>query len=635
MTKKEHLEYCNQCLNRKFDAQGGLICGLTGRIPDFEGTCEYFNLDESVKGGVDESLILSGEEGVSVLTKKSVDQLKIHQDFTYALVGGLLAAIISSLIWAFLTVLTKYQIGFMAIGVGLFVGFSVRFFGAGIDKKFGYLGASLALIGCLSGNLFSQVGFIAQEYSFGYFETLTYLNVGLIIEILIDSFSPIDLFFYGIAVYEGYKFAFRGVSETEIQKLNSGKSEGYPSYSNLRMPLVFVSFLFIGLFFFKISRGVNGFTTYLYESGNKMSEGELQRSKEHGKWTYWYENGITQLICFYSNGIPDSLWQWFDESGNLIRSGNYKKGLEHGIWLEYYENGMVSDSGSYINGRLDGEWKYMFENGNLMQKINLQNDIGTGVWETYHENGRLSSKGEMVESNPAGLWTNYFDNGQIESYILYTPENKTIIENVWDKEGNQLVVNGYGHFKKYTDSGQLLMEGQVENGLKVGKWFAYFEDGRLKEEGIYENEIYRITHSWLITGEQNVMDGYGFYISYLPDGESLSETGHIEEGLKEGTWEVYNELPDNMYEEQNYIKGKLNGIQKVFYESGQLYSSGTMVDEKREGEWIWYHENGNKSSKVKFKNDRKEGKQIMWSETGIKLKEEMYKNGSLIGVKLF
>jgi antitoxin component YwqK of YwqJK toxin-antitoxin module len=635
MTREEHLEFCKKCLNRKFDSQQGLICNKTGKIAEFEESCENFNIDESVREDVTESSTISDEKVFSGIESNIINKLKIHQDFNYALVGGILASLISAFIWAFITVLTKFQIGFMAIGVGLIVGFSIQFFGAGIDKKFGYLGAFLSLLGCLLGNLFSQVGFIAQEYSLGYFETLTYLNFGSIINILVDTFSPMDLLFYGIAVYEGYKFAFRRVSDQEIRNLKSGAFEGLPSNYKLRMPLVIASIVLIGLFFLKINSGVNGLKTFTYESGNKMSQGEMKKSKEHGAWTYWHENGNTQLLCFYSNGLPDSLWQWFDESGTLIRIGNYRKGLEHGVWINYYKNGTFSDSGSYYEGRMNGEWKYKFEDGNLYQIGYYKRNLQDGIWRTYYENGQLNSKGEMLESNPIGKWINYYENGQLQSNIVYLSQNKINIEDVWDREGNKIVENGNGLYKSYSGSGQLLLQGKIENGLRTGKWITYFDNGKINEEGVYESEIYKVTNSWDITGKQNVKDGQGLYVSHYPDGESEFETGRIENGLREGTWNIYFQSSNTIFREHNYIKGKLTGLQKIYFETGQLFASGEMLDDRKEGEWSWYHENGNISSTAGFSNDKKEGKQVIWSEAGEKTKEESYENGVLIDEKLF
>lgn len=636
MTREEHLRFCEKCLNRKFDANQGLICNLTGTIADFKGTCENFKLDESVKEKIseNENQVVSNEEILNELDDNKISRLKIHQDFSYAIAGGSLAALISAILWAVVTVATNYQIGYMAIGVGLLVGFSVRFFGAGIDKKFGFLGAFLSLVGCLLGNLFSQVGFFAQAESLGYFETLTFLNPGLIIDILTESFSPLDLFFYAIAVYEGYRFAFRRLSVQEIKNLQSEEYEAYPSFYKLRMPLVMVSVIIIGFFFLQVRKGVSGTKTYTYESGNKMSEGEMKNSKLHGKWTYWYENGEPQLIGYYSDDLPDSLWQWFDESGNLQRIGNYKKGIEHGVWINYYKNGIASDSGSYYEGRMDGEWIYRFENGNIYQFGSYKRNSQDSIWETYYENGQLSSIGKMKNGSSVGLWTTYYENGQLSAKINYLSENKSLIEDVWDLKGNQIVIKGNGLFKSFSNTGQVLIQGNIKDGVKVGKWISYFDNGHISEEGIYENEIYKVINSWGPKGEQTVKDGHGLYKAYYPNNESVFETGEIENGLREGTWKTYYESSSALFVESNYSKGKLNGVQNSYFESGQLYTSGEMKDGLREGEWVWYYESGNISSTANFVADKKEGKQIMWSETGEKTKEEHYKNGELKEEKL-
>jgi hypothetical protein len=39
---------------------------------------------------------------------------------------------------------------------------------------------------------------------------------GIVLEIMKETFSPIDLLFYGIAIYEGYKLAVRQVTDEEM-----------------------------------------------------------------------------------------------------------------------------------------------------------------------------------------------------------------------------------------------------------------------------------------------------------------------------------------------------------------------------------------------------------------------------------
>lgn len=46
MTRKEHLEFCKVCTNRKMNPKVGLVCSLTSEIADFKGSCSNFNRDE-------------------------------------------------------------------------------------------------------------------------------------------------------------------------------------------------------------------------------------------------------------------------------------------------------------------------------------------------------------------------------------------------------------------------------------------------------------------------------------------------------------------------------------------------------------------------------------------------------------
>jgi hypothetical protein len=74
----------------------------------------------------------------------------------------------------------------------------------------------LSLSGCLLGNFLSIVGFAAKAEGINYFELLMAIDYSLVPQIMIDSFSPMDILFYGFALYEGYRFSFREITEGEI-----------------------------------------------------------------------------------------------------------------------------------------------------------------------------------------------------------------------------------------------------------------------------------------------------------------------------------------------------------------------------------------------------------------------------------
>ena len=150
------------------------------------------------------------------------NRLLSEQNLLAGALGGIVASIGGAVVWAAVTVGTGYQIGFMAIGVGLLVGYSVRFLGKGITPPFGVVGGALALIGCAVGNLLAVTAIIAGSDGVPLLEALPQLTPGLAWNLMVASFSPMDLLFYAIAVYEGYKLSFRQISQQELGEMLAG-----------------------------------------------------------------------------------------------------------------------------------------------------------------------------------------------------------------------------------------------------------------------------------------------------------------------------------------------------------------------------------------------------------------------------
>lgn len=149
-------------------------------------------------------------------------RLESEQNLLLALVGGLAAALLGAGVWAGITVVSEYQIGFMAIGIGFLVGFAVRSLGKGITSMFGVLGAALSLFGCALGNLLAVTAIVARQQGVAFLDALSQLDPDLIQQLMVAFFGPIDLLFYAIALYYGYKLSFRQVTETDLQRMLSG-----------------------------------------------------------------------------------------------------------------------------------------------------------------------------------------------------------------------------------------------------------------------------------------------------------------------------------------------------------------------------------------------------------------------------
>jgi hypothetical protein len=122
------------------------------------------------------------------------------------ILAGAIGALLAALAWAAITAATNFQIGFMAIGVGIVVAYAVRRFGHGHDGTFAIASGVLSLLGCLAGN------FLAVVFSVAAHDHVPYLTVfvGLvphIVDVFQQTFNFMDLIFYAIGIYYGYRYA--------------------------------------------------------------------------------------------------------------------------------------------------------------------------------------------------------------------------------------------------------------------------------------------------------------------------------------------------------------------------------------------------------------------------------------------
>lgn len=219
MTREEHLAFCKQCTNRKLDLKQGIICTLTGEKADFEGECPDYQNDPTVPEPSTEYQEAVHHDQLSrALSPEKMKSLLAEQRWELGLGMGILAGIGGAIVWGVLTVATGYQIGFMAVGIGALVGIAIRNFGKGLEPKFGIAGGAISLFSVLLGNFFSVIGFIAPEVGLSYFEVILQLDYSYLPEIMMDSFSIIDILFYVLAVVEGYKFSFRQLNLEDLKR---------------------------------------------------------------------------------------------------------------------------------------------------------------------------------------------------------------------------------------------------------------------------------------------------------------------------------------------------------------------------------------------------------------------------------
>lgn len=150
--------------------------------------------------------------------QRAMEFFRDEQNLVAGSLAGLAAAVVGAAIWAGITVATEYQIGWMAVGVGFVVGIAVRTLGKGIDQVFGIIGAVMAFIGCALGNVFTIAYFIAMQTGAPLADVLTQLDVDMLLELLSSTFQVMDLLFYGLALYFGYRYSFRELTMDDFNR---------------------------------------------------------------------------------------------------------------------------------------------------------------------------------------------------------------------------------------------------------------------------------------------------------------------------------------------------------------------------------------------------------------------------------
>jgi|GEM_PF-712059 len=557
-----------------------------------------------------------------------LERIKQQQSFSMAVFGGLLAAACSAIVWAVVTVIIEYQIGWMAIGLGLCVGLSVRFFGRGLGRHYAYLGAALSLLGCVAGNVLSLIGFIAQNEKIGYFIALHQVRLSYLVEVFPKTVQPMDFLFYAIAVYEGYRFS-------EIRSITSGTedaavSETAPNVSFLRSrkALLIGGYSLFTVFMYATTFFASGFVTYYSDDGVKVSEGYYKNGKYQDLWTFFHPNGQIASTQYYKKGKVDSLCTWFDENGKLIKRGMYKCGLFHGKWETFYADSInkISDEGNYQNDRQQGKWVYWFPDGTKYKECFYNRDLLDSLYTEWHPNGNKYVEGFYEKNCRNGRWVQWDSSGRTVEELDYTNDTVHIIT-CYSNTGACCVKEGDGIYVSFHPNGQMSYSGQVKNGIRTGIWKAWYANGKIKEEILWDNHVPKMISCWTEDEKQQVTNGNGEYIA-RHENDTIAAQGSYKDSLQNGHWQYWYDTGEKFWTVM-YRNGQQHGELKYYYISGGISSAGYMKNGKQVGDWEWYHENGQLSSKVSYSEGLKEGRQGFYDDDGIKIKEEHYKKGEL------
>ena len=217
MELRDQLEFCRKCENRERYNNEPKRCGLTHQRPTFDVTCSDYNRDVTEpETRLDEEDKLSFSEIREKLEPSVFISFQNNQKFLQALLASIFVGFTGAIIWALITYFTERQFGLIAIAIGAGIGITINYTGNGFEQKFAYLGAIIAFLSCLLGNFLALVGFAAKESEMTLLQVFGAIDFSKVADIMNSTFGIMDLIFYALAVYEGYRFATKKYTERSL-----------------------------------------------------------------------------------------------------------------------------------------------------------------------------------------------------------------------------------------------------------------------------------------------------------------------------------------------------------------------------------------------------------------------------------
>ncbi len=322
-------------------------------------------------------------------------------------------------------------------------------------------------------------------------------------------------------------------------------------------------------------------------------------------------------IFYYANGQKSS-------------EGYLEQGKPNGYWKNYYDNGILKSEGNRKDFQLDSTWKFFREDGTLQQSIEYLANVKSGA-ECYYDSlgrkERLITFKNDIKDGPAA---EYFGSGNLRTSFSYV---------------NNLIE---GKYFEYAEDGRVITRRTYKNGLiyseekinrynksgqRVGLWVDLRENGRLKEEGNYLNGLKEGTFK--VYNKQGEFWKYEFY-----------ELGILKENTEETEFvkiEKFYDSKGRIIERGGTKNGQKHGIFQSLDSTGNIIFSRLYLNDIKQaegkydslnrevGEWKYYFPSGAVRAVGGFSNGKKIGEWKYYFENGKLEQTGKYENNIITG----
>jgi antitoxin component YwqK of YwqJK toxin-antitoxin module len=309
----------------------------------------------------------------------------------------------------------------------------------------------------------------------------------------------------------------------------------------------------------------------------------------YGDYLTYYENGLLKIHGNFSQGLKTGDWFWYNEEGQLDSEGAFESDLQNGVWKYYFASGELSYKAFFSNGKKEGEWEYYYSKNRPFKRGKYSNNLKEGIWKTWYETGSLLMEGSYLQDKEEGVWNNYWDNGKLKNTTTFS----------------QGKLNG--KWLSYSPFGKLKVEGEYKNDLQIGKWIEWYENGRPKE--IINYKIVRKkskANDLILKGRVKKLSvQHGEFVTFSNKDFQVTEEGKYRNGEKHGIWYAYHPGGRLIAVQNEYKKGKLDGLSQQFDRRGKKIQSSVYKKGRLNGPMRLYNEKGKLTKEVIFKDGKK------------------------------
>lgn len=175
----------------------------------------------------------------------------------------------------------------------------------------------------------------------------------------------------------------------------------------------------------------------------------------------------TTITYFTKNNIKVSIKDSAEFTRTVI---DLKNGEKIYPFKERYQSNVIKREGSTSNKKqiiLEGIVKSYYPSGTIKSEVNYIKGIATGINKFYYPNGSI----KKITKNII-----YQDS------IRKIKKSHQLVVSLLDSTGKVMIANGEGRYKDFDEDNELWEEGQIENGVKQGKWVGKGPEFSFEEE---------------------------------------------------------------------------------------------------------------------------------------------------------